>query len=90
MSEKLDLNEIRNKIDSIDDELIKLFEERMQTVNKVAEYKIQNNMQILNSKREREIVNRLSEKVSPRKKTTRFLILPKGEYVLISLKPSTS
>lgn len=65
MSEKLDLNEIRNKIDAIDDELIKLFEERMQTVNKVAEYKIQNNMQILNSKREREIVNRLSEKVSP-------------------------
>lgn len=65
MSEKLDLSEIRNKIDAIDDEIIKLFEERMQTVHKVAEYKLKNNMQILNSKREREIINRLCKEVSP-------------------------
>ena len=65
MEKNLDLNEIRNELDKIDDEIIVLFEERMKKAKEVAEYKIKNNMQILNSKREREIINRLSEKISP-------------------------
>lgn len=60
--EKLDLNEIRNKIDETDDMLAKLFVERMELSEKVAAYKKENNVGIMNSKREREIVNRLTEK----------------------------
>lgn len=60
--EKLDLTEIREKIDKIDDVLAELFTERMELAYKVAEYKKANNMEILNSKREREIVNRLTGK----------------------------
>ena len=60
--EKLDLNEIREKIDDIDDRLVELFKERMDMAYKVAEYKKASNTGILNSKREREIINRLTEK----------------------------
>ena len=61
----MDLKEIRNEIDEIDAELVKLFEKRMSTVRKVAEYKIENNMPIFNSKREREIISSLTSKVEP-------------------------
>ncbi len=61
----MDLKEIRNEIDAIDEELVKLFEKRMNTVRKVAEYKIENNMPIFNSKREREIISSLTSKVEP-------------------------
>ena len=59
------LENIRKKIDNIDDSIIKLFEERMNTVKDVAEFKAENNMKVLNSKREREIINRLSQMVDP-------------------------
>ncbi len=61
----MDLKEIRNEIDEIDAELVKLFEKRMSTVKRVAEYKIENNMPIFNSKREREIIASLTGKVEP-------------------------
>ncbi|MFD3156611.1 chorismate mutase [Haloimpatiens sp. FM7330] len=54
--ENLDI--IREKIDDIDKEIVKLFEERMNVVMKVAEYKQQNNIPILNQKREEEIINK--------------------------------
>ena len=56
----MDLNEIREQIDTIDDELLKLFEKRMELVTSVAEYKKANNLPIFNSKRERDIVSRLT------------------------------
>lgn len=61
----MDLNEIRNEIDAIDGELVKLFEKRMETVRRVAEYKMENNLPIFNSGRERDIVNSVTSKVNP-------------------------
>jgi len=48
----------RNKIDSIDEKLVKLFEERMQTVAQIAEYKKQCNLSIVDSDREKEVIEK--------------------------------
>ena len=47
-----DLNELRNEIDLIDEEIIKLFEKRLDIVQGVINYKIENNIPILDSSRE--------------------------------------
>lgn len=57
----MDLKEIRNRIDKIDDQLLELFVERMETVKEVAEYKKANNLPVLNSQRERDIICRVTE-----------------------------
>lgn len=57
----MDLKEIRKKIDIIDDEILKLFTERMETVKDVAEYKKANNLPTLNSQRERDIIARVTD-----------------------------
>ncbi len=56
----MDLKDIRNKIDDIDDELVKLFRRRMDIVSEVAAYKRKNNLPVLNSQRERDIIARLT------------------------------
>ncbi len=60
----MNLEEARQKIDSIDKELIKLFEERMNAVCDVARYKKENELPIYNSQREREIINKVVSSVS--------------------------
>lgn len=52
----MELKEIRDKIDCIDREIANLFEKRMEWVAKVIEYKIENNMEILDSGREKEVI----------------------------------
>lgn len=52
------LEEYRKEIDSIDKEMIALFERRMDVARKVGEYKKENNMEILNSKREAEVIEK--------------------------------
>jgi monofunctional chorismate mutase len=49
---KNDLDLAREEINICDEELIKLFKRRMNASKKVALYKIKNNMEILDSKRE--------------------------------------
>lgn len=61
----MDLQKTRETIDRIDEQLVKLFAERMEAVKDVAKYKKENNLPILNGKREREIVNKLTNEVSP-------------------------
>lgn len=61
----MDLNKARETIDRVDKELVKLFAERMEAVKDVAKFKKENNMPIFNGKREREIVNKLTNEVSP-------------------------
>lgn len=56
-----DLSKLREEIDCIDSELVKLFEKRMETVLKVAEYKRVNNMEILNTSREKAVIKRAQE-----------------------------
>ena len=56
----MELNEIRQEIDHIDDQLVKLFVERMNAVGRVAESKQQTGKPIIDHPRERGIVNRLT------------------------------
>ncbi|MGL4607863.1 MAG: chorismate mutase [Eubacteriaceae bacterium] len=51
-----DLNEIRNEIDTIDQKMRALFEERMDCVMSVAEYKYKNNEKIFDSTREENVI----------------------------------
>ena len=51
-----DLTELRTEIDRIDKQLTALFEERMDTVLEIAEYKTQHNLPILNTGREQEVI----------------------------------
>lgn len=61
-----DLKFYRDKIDEIDADLVALFEERMEIVLKVADYKKKNDIPIYNENREKEVVekntNRLKNK----------------------------
>ena len=59
----MDLQQIREEIDAIDDELIILLEKRMDMAVKVAEYKKENNIPIYNPTREQEVLDRLAKKV---------------------------
>ncbi len=61
----MDLNEIRANLDAIDDQMVELFARRMHAVREVAAYKRERDMPILDSGREREIINRLSQKAGP-------------------------
>lgn len=49
---KLDLNEIRKEIDATDQEILRLFEKRMQYTAQVAEYKIQTGKPVFDRERE--------------------------------------
>lgn len=53
-----DIKTIRKEIDNIDKEIAKLFELRMKLVKDVIEYKISNNLPILDSSRENEVINK--------------------------------
>ncbi len=57
----MELKELRDQIDSIDRELVELFKRRMNVSASVAEYKRQNNMQVLDASRERALLNKISE-----------------------------
>ena len=54
-----ELENLRERIDTIDKELISLFEERMNVVNDIAEYKIKNNLPILNQNREDIVISKV-------------------------------
>lgn len=53
-----DIDDYRNRIDEIDREITKLFEERMNTVIKIADYKKANNLPIFNRDRENEVIEK--------------------------------
>ncbi|MEG1846402.1 MAG: prephenate dehydratase domain-containing protein, partial [Oscillospiraceae bacterium] len=58
----MDINDFRNSINGIDDEIISLFKKRMAISLKIAEYKKQNNLPILDKARERELLKSVAEK----------------------------
>ena len=53
-----DLNELRAEIDTIDRELGRLFEARMEVVLGVAAYKLANGLPILNAGREQQVLDK--------------------------------
>ena len=59
----MDLTDYRNKIDSIDDEICRLFTERMNVVNEIGEYKRSHDVPVSNSSREREVLSRISKQL---------------------------
>ena len=54
-----ELENLREKIDAIDKEMIALFEKRMDIVADIAEYKIKNNLPILNQNREDIVISKV-------------------------------
>lgn len=60
--EAMNLEELRKNIDEIDDELLKLFEKRMEITHNVAQYKIENGMNVFQSARENEIIEKVRSK----------------------------
>lgn len=58
MSDSINLDEIRNNINEIDEKIAVLFEQRMENVKKVAEYKIANGKPILDEAREKAVIER--------------------------------
>ena len=61
----MDLNEIRSEIDKIDDELVRLFCQRMHVAAQVADYKKANNLPIFQPARERAKLQDVAEKAGP-------------------------
>ena len=61
----MDLNELREEIDTIDSELVRLFTARMDIAAKVADYKKANNMPIFVPARERAVLQSVAEQAGP-------------------------
>ena len=58
----MDLNELRNQIDGIDGEILKLFSRRMEVCKEVAEYKKANNLPVMQGGREKQVIENIRNK----------------------------
>ena len=58
----MDLNDYRKEIDRIDDQLIALFAQRMETAEKIAAYKKANGLRVLDARREKEKMREILDK----------------------------
>lgn len=54
MMKQVDLKECRDRLDEIDKELVRLFEERMRVCGDVAEYKIETGKAVYDGEREKQ------------------------------------
>ncbi len=61
----MDLTQLRGQIDSIDDELVRLFGQRMEIAAQIADYKKENGMPIYVPAREREKLADVAQKAGP-------------------------
>ena len=61
----MDIKELRGQIDKIDDELVRLFGQRMDVAAQIADYKKENNLPIFVPAREREKLADVAEKAGP-------------------------
>lgn len=58
------LEELRKRLDEIDNQIVNLYEQRMEVCAGVGEYKIQNGKKVLDRQREREKLESVAQKVS--------------------------
>ena len=58
------LDEIREQINQIDDQMVKLFEERMKAAEKVAEYKKERSLPIKDEAREKIVIEKGCAKIT--------------------------
>lgn len=63
----MDLDVIRQEIDQIDDQIVKLLEERMRLVDQVVAYKKVSGKPILDSKREEVIFEKVKNRVEDKR-----------------------
>jgi len=59
----MELSDYRKEIDSIDDEICRLFSKRMQVVNNIGEFKRDHDVPVNNGSREREVLTRISKQL---------------------------
>ncbi|MCR5102076.1 MAG: prephenate dehydratase [Butyrivibrio sp.] len=59
----MDLGELRKQIDDIDNQIVRLYEERMDVCSKVADYKIANGKKVFDKTREAEKIQSVRDKV---------------------------
>jgi len=59
-----DLNDLRKKIDKIDDDIIKLLSERFAVVKNIGEYKKERGLDVFDQDRETAILNKISDKIN--------------------------
>lgn len=57
----MNLSDVREKINAIDEQMVKLFVERMEVAGEVAKVKAEQNIPVLDKNREREVVRKVSE-----------------------------
>lgn len=58
-----DINEIRTKVDQIDDQIVDLFTKRMACAREIAQYKAAHNEPLVDRRRERSIMARVTDRV---------------------------
>lgn len=61
----MDLSQAREKINELDEQLVKLFSSRMELSSKIAKYKAENHLPILDRTREREVLNKVADLSGP-------------------------
>ena len=64
----MELSDIRAKIDAVDEQLLRLFLERMDLAEEVAAYKNEHHLPILNKERERAVLARVTESAGSRER----------------------
>ena len=57
----VDLQDLRNEIDSIDRQMTELFEKRMEISRKVAEYKISTGKKVFDKEREKKVIEKAKD-----------------------------
>lgn len=57
----MDIKDLRDNIDAIDRKIVELFKKRMNVAAEVAEYKRENNMNVLDASRERALLTKVAE-----------------------------
>lgn len=73
-----DLSKARDEIDNIDTQIIKLFEQRMDIVKDVANYKIENNLPVLDSSRENMMLEKNLKKITNEEYKKYYFCVLKG------------
>ena len=70
-----DLQQLRSEIDRIDTEMAELFQKRMEIVEKVAEYKKENNIETQDNTREAKVIELHIDQITDRFKSsyTKFM-----------------
>ncbi|MDE7106492.1 MAG: chorismate mutase [Anaeroplasmataceae bacterium] len=72
------LDAAREKINQVDEAMLKLFEERMQAVQMVAEYKLENHLPIFDASREQSIIEKNVSMLNDKKLESYYRIFFEG------------